>query len=115
MLRSPKSMFPIPDEGIEIIRREGNFFVFPYNVKKAWDMDKSTQVEEPIPKLVPNNPVEQIVNGWCELHFEKGKSYPLRRIDYADENGELIVASKMACPKCIQRYQGLGVGRVDFL
>ena len=54
-------------------------------------------------------------NGWCELHFEKGVTYPRRLITWEDEYGKPIVEKKLACPKCIAKYEGMGRGRVYYL
>jgi len=29
LLREPKKIFPIPSEGLEVVRREGNFYIYP--------------------------------------------------------------------------------------
>ena len=34
MLRKPKGMFPIPPEGIEVVRQQGNFVVYPSDRNK---------------------------------------------------------------------------------
>lgn len=52
---------------------------------------------------------------WCQLHFEKGVTYELKLITWEDENGTPIIDKKLACPKCIEKYQKMGRGRVYFL
>lgn len=42
--------------------------------------------------------------GFCQLHFEKGKQYPLRRTKLEDFNGE-TVWEKDICQKCIEKTQ----------
>ena len=34
LLRKPKGMFPIPPEGIEVVRQQGNFVVYPSDRNK---------------------------------------------------------------------------------
>lgn len=61
-------------------------------------------------------PVEgKPITGWCQLHFEKGVNYPLRKINWEDENGVEVVSKKFACPKCVKHYEDMGRGRVYFI
>lgn len=60
-------------------------------------------------------PVENDNVGWCELHFEKGVTYPRKLITWEDESGNPVISKKWACPKCIERYENKGVGRVYYL
>ncbi len=53
--------------------------------------------------------------GWCEVHFEKGVTYPRKLITYEDENGVAVIEKKWACPKCIAKYEEMGKGRVYYL
>ena len=66
--------------------------------------------------LVPSGEVEKKrIQGWCQLHFEKGVEYPLLKISYEDENGNETISEKLACPKCVKSLEGKGVGRVYYL
>lgn len=47
---------------------------------------------------------------WCDLHFERGATYECRLISWEDENGELRIDHKYACPKCYDKYSKLPVG-----
>jgi hypothetical protein len=52
--------------------------------------------------------------GWCQLHFERGVKYPLTLITWEDENGNTVIDKKLACPKCVERYEKIGRGRVFY-
>lgn len=54
------------------------------------------------------------ITGWCQLHFEKGKGFPLKEITWEDENGVVIIDKKLACPSCILKYENMGKGRVYY-
>lgn len=41
--------------------------------------------------------------GWCEGHFEQGKSYERRMVSMEDANGELRVNKKWLCESCIDK------------
>ncbi len=64
--------------------------------------------------IIEDAKIEPIM-GWCQLHFEKGKNYPIRKISYEDENGNELIKQKWACPKCIGDLENKGVGRVYFV
>jgi hypothetical protein len=53
--------------------------------------------------------------GFCQVHFEKGAEYILQLITWEDENGNPLIDKKLACPKCIEKYQNMGRGRVYFI
>ena len=59
--------------------------------------------------------ISEVVNRWCELHFEAKKNYPCRMINYEDENGAVLVERKWTCPNCIEKYESMGKGRIYFL
>jgi len=65
------------------------------------------------PKIIEE--VKSEIYGWCQVHFEKGKNYPLRKITYEDENGNAVIKEKYACEKCIKNLDNKGVGRVYYL
>jgi Arc/MetJ-type ribon-helix-helix transcriptional regulator len=51
--------------------------------------------------------------GFCDC--EKGVEYELTLITWEDENGTPIINRKFACPKCVEKYENMGRGRVFYL
>lgn len=128
-LRSPKAVLPPPEAGLEITRRDGSsFFIYPKKMdvrqmsdnimplsdKKEVMSDNLNGGENPEKKLVEALAAEVFIRGWCQLHFEKGVEYPLRNISWEDENGVAIVDKKWACPKCVEKYENMGKGKVYY-
>lgn len=54
-------------------------------------------------------------NRWCDCHFEKGVKYDCLLISWEDENGVSVVDKKFACPKCVEKYENMGRGKVFYL
>lgn len=52
--------------------------------------------------------------GFCEYHFEKGKTYARLLVSYEDENGNLIVEKKLLCPNCISKFKNRNVGKLIY-
>lgn len=77
--------------------------------------DASEVLEEHISTTLKNSTVPEniplnIKNRWCELHFERGVTYDCTLISWEDENGDMRVNKKWACPKCFEKYRTLPVG-----
>ena len=73
------------------------------------ELDKRGLLKKPtgtIPEnsTIPKN-LESVKIRWCELHFERGVTYECRLISWEDENGEVRVKEKWACPKCYDTYK----------
>ena len=84
--------------------------------EKSMKLAKRIGIKTPSEPLVPSGEVEKKrIQGWCQLHFEKGVEYPLLKISYEDENGNETISEKLACPKCVKSLEGKGVGRVYYL
>lgn len=113
LLREPKKIFPIPVEGIEVVRREGNFYIYP-KANEPIVRQKEITLPLKIPEEVMTYKGDAPMIGWCQIHFEKGKNYPLREIIWEDENGTVVVERKLACPKCVERYKSMGRGKLTF-
>jgi hypothetical protein len=116
-LRTPKSFLPPPTEGIEITRRDGeSFFIYP-NVRQ---MSDNKEVMSDVVNTVPienklTDMVPEVMEGWCQGHFEKGVTYTLHLVNAYDENNNLTVSKKWMCPKCIERLANRGFGNYELL
>ena len=75
---------------------------FKWKESPSHPLDDGVDLE--IESTVP--PETKTIQGWCQLHFEKGKNYPLRKVTWEDENGTEVIKDKFACPKCIQGLEG---------
>jgi hypothetical protein len=110
-LRTPKSFLPPPSDGLCITRRDGdNFYIYP-NVRQTSDI--MSDIVKPQEIKIENStmPVDtEVKKMYCQLHFEKGVMYDCQLISWEDENGELRVDRKFACPKCLSKYRNLTVG-----
>jgi len=113
--RDFKSLLPIPTDGFRVMKRKEVLFYVYTNVRQPSEAIVR-QVGEMSDKF-STMPVENKEKnmGWCQLHFEKGVSYPLRKITYEDENGNAVIKEKYACEKCIKNLENKGVGRVYYL
>jgi hypothetical protein len=122
LLRDYKRFLPIPKEGLEITRRnQQSLYIYPEkqdvrqktgNVRQLSD-NLSVTDEVSVTGTMPEKNPEQKM-GWCELHFEKGVEYPLTLISYEDGNGEPVFMDKLACPKCVEKYEKLKEGKVYY-
>jgi hypothetical protein len=110
-LRTPKSFLPPPSDGLCITRRDGdNFYIYP-NVRQTSDIMSDIATPKEIRVDNSTMPVDTEVKiMYCQLHFEKGVMYDCQLISWEDENGELRVDRKFACPKCLSKYRNLTVG-----
>ena len=129
-LRNPKSVLPPPNEGLKVTRRDCDAFyiypdvrqmsdkIMPLSDKKEGMSDNTSdnlnggELEKKIDKELNIN---NLPMGWCQLHFEKGVKYPLKEITYEDENGNVVFEKKSACPKCVEKYEKIGRGKVYYL
>lgn len=62
--------------------------------------EKKEQNSTHLPK---NNSAKTL--GWCEGHFEQGKSYERVMTSMEDANGELRVNKKWLCQSCIEKLK----------
>jgi len=53
--------------------------------------------------------------GWCQMHFEKGASYPLTKVTWEDENGVPMIKEKLVCPSCLTQLEGRDTGHLYIL
>lgn len=85
-----------------------------FNGSVNTSVDEFRKLEEEVEKEVGKleNSEEKLV--WCELHFEKGKTYPCKLISWEDENGTVIIDKKLACPTCLAKYENMGRGKVIY-
>lgn len=82
--------------------------------KSQTTIEESVNGKEVAAEKISEN-LEEPPVGWCEVHFEKGKEYPLIKITWEDENGLPIIKEKWACPDCVKKYEHIGRGRVFYL
>lgn len=87
--------------------------VYPLHNAQEVRVDVPTEMKREYGTMPPEIDDENM--GWCELHFEKGVTYPRKLITWEDENGTPVISKKFACPKCVEKYESMGRGRVYYL
>lgn len=106
-------------ERSEMIRRLIRGIVYPRDIlqdefeKKLENKNSTIDIPEEVETIKPVG--GSVISGWCQLHFEKGKTYPIKEITWEDENGTPLVDKKWACPKCVEKYQNMGKGKLSFV
>ena len=71
--------------------------------------------EPEIKEVLTHEPIKY--NGYCEQHFERGKTYDLRLVQYEDSAGNTTTPKKM-CSKCIKEIENHVTkegGRINYL
>jgi len=107
-------------ERSEAIRQSIRGLIYPKDIPEPpKEVPKTQEVSEEIENREVQKPeddgIPKKMNGWCQVHFEKGVEYELKLITYEDENANPIIEKKWACPKCIEKYEDIGRGKVYFL
>lgn len=54
----------------------------------------------------------KIQKRYCELHFESGVEYDCRLVSFENENGDVVIDTKWACPKCYMELKNRDYGIV---
>lgn len=114
-------------ERSEFIRRLIRGVVYPLDILPEVAGKKEKNIDEIVDEVVgdedgakalgkvPQTATENKIEGWCQVHFEKGVNYRLTRITWEDENGNQVIKEKWACPKCVSELENKGVGRLYYL
>jgi len=130
LLREFNSIFPIPEDGIQVVGRDESktFYIYgvvrqdvrQYNVPKATpsvrDTGEDLLLDNDFPEKKEEKKIEKVEMigelrgreiwvhtgyGYCEQHFEKGVKYKLYRIIADDFNGDMVV-NKLMCENCMK-------------
>jgi hypothetical protein len=119
-LRNFKKYFPLPEHGIRVKRKGGDFMVIKIPEEQSLQQENLPQdIEkskvEPEANISPQ--ISSPKKGFCQGHFEKGIEYELKQVTYEDERGEPVYTRQL-CWECLekiktyQRYHG-GTIKVD--
>ena len=106
-------------ERSEAIRQSIRNTIYPKDIPlpplEGIEVPKTKEVSTVPVREVQDEGIPKEISGWCQVHFEKGVNYVIKLITWEDENANPIIDKKWACPKCIEKYENIGRGRVFFL